>query len=51
MPLDLLNGPGHDVDPVEQGRIADGTHPNDAGRAVLLEALAATGWAASEPPS
>lgn len=49
--LDLFNGPGHDVDPVEQGWIAEGVHLNDAGRAVLAEALAATGWEASEPPS
>ncbi len=49
--LDLFNGPGHDVDPDEQGWLADGTHPNDAGRALLVEALAATGWEASEPPS
>jgi hypothetical protein len=48
--LDLFNGPGHDVDPDEQGWLADGVHPNDAGRAVLVEALAATGWEASEPP-
>jgi hypothetical protein len=48
--MDLFNGPAHDVDPVEQGSIADGVHLNDAGRAVLVEALAATGWEASEPP-
>lgn len=49
--LDLFNGPGHDVDPAEQGwMVSDGIHPNDAGRAVLVEALAATGWEASEPP-
>jgi lysophospholipase L1-like esterase len=48
--LDLFNGPGHDVDPVEQGWLADGVHPNDAGRALLVDALAATGWEASEPP-
>ena len=48
--LDLFNGPAHDVDPVEQGWIADGVHLNDAGRALLVEALAATGWEASEPP-
>jgi len=49
--LGLFNGPAHDVDPVEQGWLADGVHPNDAGRAVLVEALAATGWEASESPS
>jgi hypothetical protein len=48
--MDLFNGPAHDVDPVEQGWIADGVHLNDAGRALLVEALAATGWEASEPP-
>jgi lysophospholipase L1-like esterase len=50
--MDLFNGPGHDVDPAEQGWMAsDGIHPNDAGRAVLVEALAAAGWEASEPPN
>ena len=50
--LDLFNGPAHDVDPVEQGWIAaDGIHTNDAGRALLVKALAGTGWEASEPPS
>ncbi len=50
--LDLFNGPAHDVDPVELGWIGmDSVHANDAGRAILVEALAATGWEASEPPS
>ena len=49
--LDLFNGPAHDVDPVEQGWLADGVHPNDTGRALMVEALAATGWEASGPPT
>jgi len=50
--LDLFNGPAHDVDPVEQGWMADdGMHHNDTGRALTVEALAATGWETSEPPS
>jgi lysophospholipase L1-like esterase len=48
--LDLFNGPAHDVDPVEQGWLADGVHPNDTGRALMVEALSVTGWEASKPP-
>jgi hypothetical protein len=49
--LDLLNGPAHDVDPAAQGWLDDDAmHPNDAGRALLFDTLAAAGWEASEPP-
>jgi hypothetical protein len=49
--LDVFTGPTHDQDPGEQGWIADdGMHLSDAGKDVLVEALAAAGFEESEPP-
>jgi len=49
--LDVFNGPEHDEDPVEKGLIdEDGMHLNADGVRVLVEALAAAGFEASEQP-
>lgn len=42
---DAFNGGDHAADPREEGLIgADGQHPNDAGRALIVETLAAAGY-------
>ncbi len=49
--LDVFTGPGHDQDPAEQGWILDDAmHLTGPGVDVLVEALAAAGFEASEPP-
>jgi hypothetical protein len=42
---DAFNGPGHDVDPTDNGLIgADGMHPNDAGRHAQVDVIDALGY-------
>ena len=49
--LDVFSDPAHDQDPAEQGWIdTDGMHLSDAGKDVLVKALGAAGFEATEPP-
>ena len=49
--MDVFAGPGHDEDPVEKGLVSeDGMHLNEAGVAVLVDALAAAGFEPNTPP-
>ncbi len=49
--FDVFNGPEHDEDPRAKGWMADdGMHANGKGGSVAAEALAAVGFAVSEPP-
>ncbi len=49
--LDVFTGSEQDQDPPEQGWIdTDGMHLSDAGKDVLVEALAAAGFEVNEPP-
>lgn len=47
---DALNGPNHDVDLAQAGYLRDTFHLNDAGGAVVAEALAAEGFEPSQAP-
>lgn len=49
--IDVFAGSGHDEDPVEKGFMSeDGMHLNEAGHAVLVDALAAAGFEPNTPP-
>lgn len=49
--MDVFAGPEHDEDPVAKGLVQeDGMHLNEAGVAMLVDALAEAGFEPSEPP-
>jgi hypothetical protein len=47
---DALNGPNHEVDLAQAGYLRDAFHLNEAGGAVVAEALAAEGFEPSQAP-